>query len=155
MYYNMNKIFYSYYYEQLYIDNSIEEYITFNIVDRVNKLYFNYCIKNNNEIYMLKVIQLTNKIYKIKEKINKIKTNKNIYYSKLLKIINSMNELNFVSKYINKKKNNKLSNNPTHICIIINNNKIIDYYNKIVKKIKNGKTIITTINSQNSSDIIL
>ena len=149
MYYNMNKIFYSYHYEQLYIDNNIEEYITYNLVDKVKKICFNYCIKNNNEVYMVKVFQITNKKYKIKEKINKIKTIKNISYSKLLRIINRTTELNFVLRYINKKNNNTISNK--HISIIINNNKITDYYNKIVKKIKNGKTIITTILSQNTN----
>ena len=72
-----------------------------------------------------------------------------ISYSKLLRIINRTTELNFVLRYINKKNNNTISNK--HISIIINNNKITDYYNKIVKKIKNGKTIITTILSQNTN----
>ena len=145
----MNNILYSYHYEKLYIDNNIEKYITYNLVDRVKKLYFNYCKKINNKLYIVKVFQITNKKYKIKEKINNIKTSKIITYSKLLRIINSTDKLNFVLQYINKKNNNIILNK--YISIIINNNKITNYYNKIVKKIKNGKTIITTILSQNTN----
>ena len=149
----MKEVFYYYDYELFYVNTNVKKHIKYNLLDSGNRIYFNYYIKKNNEIYIINVVQIDFKIFKIKEEKNKIKSMSTISYSKLLKIINSTDGLNFVLKYIDKKNNNLISYNRKYTYVKIRTNKVTGNYSKTTKKIKNGKTIITTSKNFTNSDI--
>ena len=67
----MNKDLYKYEYELSYIDKNTKENIKSNLIDNEKELYFYYYKKNNDDMHILEVIEKKNKIFTVKEEINK------------------------------------------------------------------------------------